>query len=287
MSTERTTVITGAGRGIGKSIAIAFASRGDHVILVSRTGDELDTVASEIGATGGTATAMKANVGSAEEVDRLFEDILSLAGKVDVLVNSAGIIGAIGLAWEVEPDEWWDAVTINLLGTYLCCRAAMKSMARRGSGSVINLSGGGATSPSERISGYGASKAAVVRLTETLAVESWPFGVRVNAISPGMVDTGMHDDVLAAGEHAGARLAAVQRMRSEKSGVQPEEAAELALWLASTESEPMSGKLISAQHDLWREWTGADVRAISESGWMSLRRIDKFTLDALGRTGAV
>ena len=286
MDSERCVVVTGAGRGIGRAIATAFAAVGDHVFLVSRSRDELDDLSREIALLGGKASVIQADVGSASDVEHLFDSVMSDSRSIDVLVNSAGVLGAVGLSWEVDPDEWWDSIRINLLGTFLCCRAAMKPMVEQGYGSVINLSGGGATSPADRISGYGTSKAAVVRLTETLAVESASFGVRVNAISPGMVDTGIHDVVLDAGEKAGERIDRVKRMRAEGTGVSPNEAAELSLWLASPQSEPMTGKLISAVHDSWRDWTDEEVQSISRSSWMTLRRMDKFTLDSMEQIGS-
>jgi NAD(P)-dependent dehydrogenase (short-subunit alcohol dehydrogenase family) len=158
-------------------------------------------------------------------------------------------------------------------------------MTKQGSGSVINLSGGGATSPMERFSGYGVSKAGVVRLTETLAVEASSYGVRVNAIAPGMVDTGIHDGVIAAGDEAGLQSGIVNSMRASSGGVSPDEAADLAVWLASSDSEPLTGKLISAVHDPWREWTATDVQELADGALLTLRRLDKFTLDSLDNSG--
>lgn len=284
MSSDRRVVITGAGRGIGRSIAAAFAASGDHVFLVSRSQNELEQLASEIESDGGKASVVQADVGSSTDVERLFDVVSSSVGSVDVLVNSAGVLGAVGFGWEVDSEAWWDSIKINLLGTYLCCSAAMKLMTAQGSGSVINLSGGGATSPMERFSGYGVSKAGVVRLTETLAMEASSYGVRVNAIAPGMVDTGMHDGVLDAGDKSGGQAAKVNLMRAESCGVSPTEAADLAFWLASQDSEPLTGKLISAVHDQWREWDESEVRKLAEDSMLTLRRLDKFTLDSLDQS---
>jgi 3-oxoacyl-[acyl-carrier protein] reductase len=284
MSSDRRVVITGAGRGIGRSIATAFAANGDHVFLVSRSQNELEHLASEIESAGGKAIVVQADVGLSSDVEHLFDVVSSRVGSVDVLVNSAGVLGAVGLGWEIDPEAWWEPIKINLFGTFLCCNAAMKLMTAQGSGSVINLSGGGATSPMERFSGYGVSKAGVVRLTETLAVEASLFGVRVNAISPGMVDTGIHDGVLDAGDKAGGQAEKVNLMRSESTGVSATETADLALWLASQDSEPLTGKLISAVHDQWREWGESDVRKLAEDSMLTLRRLDKFTLDSIDQS---
>jgi 3-oxoacyl-[acyl-carrier protein] reductase len=144
-------------------------------------------------------------------------------------------------------------------------------------GKIINLSGGGATAPRPNFSAYGAAKAGVVRLTETLADELMSFNIQVNAIAPGAVNTQMLDEVLAAGVEAGAELSAAER-RKHEGGTPPSLAAELAVFLASTYSDSLTGKLISAVHDDWRAWNEQTMAALSSSAWLTLRRIDPHTL---------
>jgi NAD(P)-dependent dehydrogenase (short-subunit alcohol dehydrogenase family) len=158
----------------------------------------------------------------------------------------------------------------------------LPDMVKRRQGKIINFSGGGAASPLPRLAAYGASKAAVVRLTETLAEEVKPFNVQVNAIAPGMVDTRLLDDVLAAKERGGDQFARVRRLREAGEGGVPREiAAGLALWLASDKSRGLTGKLIAAPHDGWRGWDERQIDALMASPWFTLRRLDHATLRPL------
>jgi NAD(P)-dependent dehydrogenase (short-subunit alcohol dehydrogenase family) len=155
-------------------------------------------------------------------------------------------------------------------------------MAAQRRGCIVNFSGGGATAPLARFSAYAASKAAVVRLSETLAEECREFNIRVNAIAPGAVDTSLQDAVLAAGERAGDLLERIARLRkSGEGGVPPELAAELTVFLASDASRGLTGKLIAAPHDGWQQWDGAKIDELNASAWLTLRRLDPFTIDPL------
>ncbi len=152
-------------------------------------------------------------------------------------------------------------------------------MIRAGRGKIINFSGGGATSPLCRFSAYGVSKAAVVRLTETLAEEVKEFNIQVNAIAPGAVDTKLQDLVLAAGERAGDLLQRIRRLRETGEGGTPREVpAELALFLASDDSRKLTGRLISAPNDKWESWTEERIEQVMSQPWFTLRRMDPFTL---------
>jgi len=275
-------VITGSGRGIGEAVALAFAREGAAVVLAARTASEIAQVAALARAAGGVATAVPTDVSSAPDVSRLMQSALDAYGRVDVLVNAAGILGPIGPLWEADPNAWTRAIEVNLYGTFLCCRAILPHMVKRRQGRIINLSGGGAASPLPRLAAYAASKAAVVRLTETLAEEVRPFNVQVNAVAPGMVDTRLQDDVLAAGERSGDHLARVRRLRETGEGGVPRELpAALVLWLASDKSRGLTGKLIAAPHDGWRGWDEQQIAAFAASPWFTLRRLDRATLRPL------
>jgi NAD(P)-dependent dehydrogenase (short-subunit alcohol dehydrogenase family) len=150
-------------------------------------------------------------------------------------------------------------------------------MIARRQGKIINFSGGGATGPRPNFSAYSASKAAVVRLTETLAEELRPFNVQVNAVAPGAINTGMLEEVLAAGEAAGVELAAAQS-RKTQGGTPIELAARLVVFLASGASGSLTGKLISAPHDNWQNWGTEDLARLDGSPWYTLRRMDEPTL---------
>ncbi len=275
-------VITGGGRGIGEAVALAFAGEGAAVVLASRTASELARVEAKVRAAGGTAVAIPTDVSSPADVSRLVQGAVDAHGRVDVLVNAAGIPGPVGPLWDADPEDWKRTVEVNLFGTFLCCRAVLPHMIARRRGKIVNFSGGGAASPLPRMAAYGASKAAVVRLTETLAEEVQPFNIAVNAIAAGMVDTHLQDSVLAAGTLAGDQFARVRRLRETgEGGVPPELPAALALWLASDDSHGLTGKLISAPYDGWRGWDERRIFALKGSPWFTLRRLDHATLRPL------
>jgi NAD(P)-dependent dehydrogenase (short-subunit alcohol dehydrogenase family) len=275
-------VITGSGRGIGEAVALAFAGNGAAVVLAARTASELTRVEARVRAAGGAAVAIPTDVSSPADVSRLVQRAVDAYGRVDVLVNAAGILGPVGPVWEADPEAWKRAVEVNLYGTFLCCRAVVPHMMQRGRGKIVNFSGGGAASPLPRMAAYGASKAAVVRLTETLAEELKPYGIAVNAIAAGLVDTRLLDPVLAAKERGGDQFARVRRLRDTgEGGVPAELPAALALWLASDASHGLTGKLISAPYDGWRDWDERRIDALKGSPWFTLRRIDHATLRPL------
>lgn len=196
--------------------------------------------------------AAECDVSSEDEVYQLFRRIESELGPVGVLVNNAGVYGPKGESENVPLCEWKRAIEINLFGTFLPCRAAIPQMKLSGRGKIINLSGGGATNPLPRFSAYAASKAAVVRLSETLAEELRGFAIDVNAVAPGALNTRLLDEVLAAGPMAvGASFYEKALQQRGSGGVPLEKGARLCVYLASSESDGITGKLISAQWDPW------------------------------------
>ena len=274
--------MTGGGRGIGEAVAVTLARERAAVILAARTRPELERVANRIRGLGGRAEIAVADVSCPEDVADMMRTIVATCGRVDILVNAAGVYGPIGPLWEIDADQWLRAFQINLGGTFLCCHAVLPGMIARREGKIINFSGGGATSPLPRFTAYGASKTAVVRLTETLAEEVREFNIQVNAIAPGAVNTGLQDDVLAAGERAGELLARIQKLRDPgEGGAPPELAAELTLFLASARSDGLTGKLIAAPHDGWQSWDARRLAALMAAPWLTLRRMDSFTLRPL------
>jgi NAD(P)-dependent dehydrogenase (short-subunit alcohol dehydrogenase family) len=279
---DRVAVIVGAGRGIGEAIALRFAAEGAKLVLAARTAPELQAVTELVKAAGGTANFVVADVTAPPEVASLVERSIELFGHIDILVNAAGIYGPIGRVWEIDAREWANAFSVNLFGAFLLCQAVLPHMIRAGRGKIINFSGGGATSPLCRFSAYGVSKAAVVRLTETLAEEVKEFNIQVNAIAPGAVDTKLQDSVLAAGGRAGDLLQRIRRLRETGEGGTPREVpAELAVFLASEASRNLTGRLISAPNDKWESWTDERIEQVMSLPWFTLRRMDPFTLRPL------
>ena len=277
--TDSVALVTGAGRGIGEAVALALAREGATLAIASRTQSELDAVAERIRGLGGKVQVILADVSRHSDVTRLVETVLGSYNKIDILVNAAGIYGPIGRVWEVDVEEWTRAIQINLLGTFMCCHAVLPSMIENRSGKIVNLSGGGATSPLPRFTAYGISKTAVVRFTETLAEELKEYNIQVNAIAPGAVDTRLQDQVLAAGDRAGDMLARIRRMRETGEGGVPRElTAELVLFLVSEQAGALTGKLIAAPHDGWQSWNADRIEELMADPWLTLRRMDPFTL---------
>lgn len=273
---SETVVVTGAGRGIGEAVARAFARAGAHLVLFARTGAEVERVAHEAEKHGVQALALTGDVSRCADVERLAAVAVKKFGRIGVLINAAGVYGPIGPLVENDMEEWVRAIEINLLGTVFCLRAVLPHMVRQRKGVVVNFSGGGAVTPFPRFSAYGASKAAVVRLTETVAEEVKPFGVRVNTIAPGAVNTRLLEQVLAAGERSGAEFYAKSLAQKSSGGTPPERAAELAVFLASPVAEGVTGRLISA---VWDDWKSLPAQPLNGSALFTLRRIDgrKFT----------
>jgi NAD(P)-dependent dehydrogenase (short-subunit alcohol dehydrogenase family) len=265
--------ITGAGRGIGESIAKAFSRAGARVVLLARTASEVGRVASEVETDGGIALALSGDVSVLSDVENSVAAALERFGQIDFLVNCAGILGPIGRLVDNNPEAWVKTIQVNLMGTMLCLRAVLPHMIARRRGVVVNLSGGGSVTPMPRFSAYSASKAAVVRLTETIAEEVKEYGIRVNAISPGAVNTRMLDQTIAAGEAAGGDYHSKVVQIKAEGGTPPTLAADLAVFLASQEAAGITGRLISAVWDDWQSLPGR-TGEISNSSMFTLRRID-------------
>jgi NAD(P)-dependent dehydrogenase (short-subunit alcohol dehydrogenase family) len=279
---NKVALIVGAGRGIGEAIALHFAAEGARLVVAARSNAELEAVAQKVRTGGGIAHVVAVDVAVPGEVTHLIQKSIAAFGQIDILVNAAGTYGPIGRVWEIDAQEWVNAFSVNLFGTFLLCQAVLPHMIRAGRGKIINFSGGGATSPLCRFTAYGVSKAAVVRLTETLAEEVKEFNIQVNAIAPGAVDTKLQDSVMAAGEKAGDLLQRIHRLRETGEGGTPREVpAALAVFLASDDSRNLTGRLISAPNDKWESWTDERIAQVMSQPWFTLRRMDPFTLRPL------
>jgi NAD(P)-dependent dehydrogenase (short-subunit alcohol dehydrogenase family) len=270
------TVVTGASQGLGRAIAEEFIREGAHVAICARDSNLLETVRSrleELATSGQHVLAYAGDVSSRDQMEELFHRVEQEIGLADVLVNNAGIYGPKGPSESVDLDEWSRALEINLLGTFIPTRFAVAQMKKKGAGKIINLSGGGATNPLPRLSAYAASKAAVVRLTETLAEELREFSIAVNAIAPGALNTRLLDEVLRAGpEIVGAGFYEKALKQRETGGAPLDKGATLCVYLASSASDGITGKLISALWDPWEKL--GDFRAeLANSDIYTLRRI--------------
>jgi NAD(P)-dependent dehydrogenase (short-subunit alcohol dehydrogenase family) len=192
MLQDQVIVVTGASQGIGRSIAIACAREGARVVVAARSEERLIGVVEEIAAQGGQALAVPTDVTDEAQVARLVKDTLSHFGTVTGLVNSAGVAPLSPIA-ETSLQVWQHTLDVNVTGTFLCCRAVWTPMAERGAGSILNISSGAGKRAHAEWVAYCASKWAVMGLTESLALEGFPLGIRVNALCPGPTDTPMRE----------------------------------------------------------------------------------------------
>jgi len=191
---EQVAVVTGAGRGIGKAVALAFAREGAAVVLASRTGSELDAVAVQARGSGGRALAVATDVTQEASVARLVDRTLAEFGRLDILVTAAGA-AAFGPVADSKLEEWEWMMGVNLKGVYLTCRAVLAPMIRQRRGTIINVVSVAAARPIAGCAAYAASKNGVLGFTRVLAEEVRSHGVRVGAICPGAVNTPLWDSI--------------------------------------------------------------------------------------------
>lgn len=271
---KKAAVITGGSQGLGKRIAERYLEEGACVAVCARNEKELRQAERELSAFAGAAgrvIAVRADVAIEEEAANVVKACAETFGSIDILVNNAGIHGAKGEIDQVDLTEWKSAIEVNLYGTIHMIRAAVPYMKKQGGGKIINLAGGGATGPRPYFSAYAASKAAIVRLTENFAKELAPYGIELNAVSPGAMNTRLLDDILSAGEMIGAEYEKA-RQQKERGGEPTDTGAGLCVYLASAESDGISGRLISAVWDNWQEFE-EHKKELADSDIYTLRRI--------------
>ena len=230
-------IITGASRGIGKSIAEVYADSGAKVVLASRKQDVLDQVAEEIRANGGEALAIAAHNGDKDGLYALVDKTLETYGKLDIMVNNAATNPYWGSLLEADDSYWRKTIDVNLMGCVWLSQAAVKSMRKSGGGKIVNVASIAGMSAARNQGIYGITKAAVISLTKTLAVELGSDNIQVNAIAPGLIRTRFaralwdNEDILS---HL------LTRTPAGRIG-QPQDIAGIALYLASSASDYSSG----------------------------------------------
>jgi NAD(P)-dependent dehydrogenase (short-subunit alcohol dehydrogenase family) len=269
-------VITGASQGLGKAIAKTCVAEGAHVLICARDKERLDSVRNDLAQLARKkqkVAAFAADVSQVDAANEIMDYAADQLPGLSGLVNNAGVYGPMGLLEEINITDWVRALQINLMGTVLPCRAALPIFRKQGYGKIVNLSGGGATAPMPRFSAYAASKAAVVRFTETLAEETREAHIDVNAIAPGALNTRLLDEVLAAEPLVvGQAFYDRARAQKEKGGVPLEKGAALTAYLLSSESDGITGRLISA---IWDPWESLHQRRdeLNRTDVYTLRRI--------------
>jgi NAD(P)-dependent dehydrogenase (short-subunit alcohol dehydrogenase family) len=274
----RRILVTGGSMGIGRAVAQAVAEAGGAVVVAARCDAAVKEAASALPGAGHRGVVLDVAIEAA------WGSVLSeLGAPLHGVVAAAGVLGPIGSVNTVAPAEFLAAVHVNLFGTWLAVHTCLPLLRAAGGGSIVTFSGGGATAPLPRFDAYAASKAGVVRLTENLAPVLAESSVRINAVAPGFVATRMQDAVLAAGpERAGAAYHAKASRQVAEGGTPPEAAAALTAFLLSDDASGITGKLISAQWDNWRD---PDVRGrLTDPGdFATLRRVDEVMVKSFSR----
>lgn len=240
-------VITGGGRGIGRAIALAYAREGADLVLASRSKEALEETRAMVEALGRKAVAVPTDIRQEESVRNLVEQTISAFGRIDILVNNSGIGGPSATLWEISPTDWEETFAVNVTGTYLCCRAFLPTMIERRSGCIVILSSMTGKRPLYGRTPYAASKMALIGLTRTLAWEVGPYGIRVNAISPGPVEGERIEWVIR--KQAEARDISVEEARRQFTSSSPlgrlipaSNVADAAVFLASDKAVSITGE---------------------------------------------
>jgi 3-oxoacyl-[acyl-carrier protein] reductase len=253
-------LVTGAGRGIGKRLAMGFTQAGARVGLVARSQAELDLAKLEIEQAGGTAMALRADVRHPDQLASALDRMRNKFGGLDVLIAAAGVPGPIGPFLTTKVKAWNEAIETNLIGVVNSCRAVLPGMVEKRRGKIIALAGSGASGARPNFTAYAASKAAVVRFIECLAEEVRDHNVQVNALAPGGAYTYMTDEILHAGEErAGRREVEEAEQIRITGGIAPDKQIQLALFLASERSNHISGKLIYVTDD-WKRFEQENMK---------------------------
>ena len=267
-------LITGASKGLGEFLTQRFWNAGFNLCLVARSEAGLEKVTSALPERFGQGIiCLVCDLGVPSQVLELTAKVKATLPRLDVLINNAAIQGPMGPLWENDFLMWQQTIQVNLLAPVALSRDFIPWMKETGGGSIINLSGGGATGPRANFSAYATAKAGLVRFSETLAEEVKPLGIRVNCIAPGAMKTAMLGEVLEKGAGvAGEREFAIANKVFAEGGASMDRVADLALFLASSASDGITAKLISAVWDNWEQWP-EHLEELNSSDAYTLRRI--------------
>jgi len=270
--------ISGGTRGLGLAIAKSFLTAGADIAFCGRNSLEVAEVERELKSSHSSIGqrqifGLTADIGDIAQVKTLKTDVKKLLGDVEILVCNAGVLGPMNQFLTNDLDEWISAVSVNIFGSIFLVHEFLPQMLAKRKGKIIQLSGGGAASPLPGLSSYSASKAGVIRFIETLAEEYKDAGVDINAVAPGMLKTRMLNEMLEAGpDSVGLKLYNKSIAKAAEDIDSTEKACELINFLASGQSDGITGKLISAEWDNWSEWP-QHVDELRASDLYTLRRI--------------
>jgi NAD(P)-dependent dehydrogenase (short-subunit alcohol dehydrogenase family) len=240
-------LVTGGGGGLGRAFALALASAGARVAVTARTAVLLRETVEMVERGGGRALAIPGDVAAPDDVTRVVTTTESQLGPIDILVNSAGVVGPVGCDWDIKPEEWWRAFEVTVLGSFRCARAVLAGMITRKRGRIVNLSSGAAFNRFPQMGAYCATKAAVTQWTKVLAEDTRGHGIAVFAYHPGVVRTpmiarltGSHDVPKEVRDKISALMSPGRETPIERS-------AQMLLFLVSGRADALSGRFIRAQ----------------------------------------
>jgi NAD(P)-dependent dehydrogenase (short-subunit alcohol dehydrogenase family) len=242
----QTAMITGGGRGLGRAFALGLAATGMSVAVVSRTDEQLAETVRLVETSGGRASAFRADVSNPRDVAETVGAVERLFGKIDVLINNAGVGGPVGPTWQVDTEDWWSCLEVNVRGTFLCCHAVLPGMVARGHGRIINVASYAGTIAVPYMSAYSASKTAVIRFTEVLAAEVREHGIPVFAIDPGTVGTAMTKELITSEEGRRWLPWCEELFRNQREDT-VEPATALVVFLSTGSGDQLSGRVLSTR----------------------------------------
>jgi NAD(P)-dependent dehydrogenase (short-subunit alcohol dehydrogenase family) len=241
---DKVAIITGAASGIGRATALAFGREGARLVLADFNEDGLNETLEMVQQEGAEVMAQKTNVAMETEVEALVALALETYGQVDILCNNAGITGELSTLDTENPDNWRDVIGVNLMGVVHGTKHVAKHMQERGSGAIVNTASVAGIRAGAGTNAYSASKAAIVNFTQTAACDMGEFGVRVNAVCPGLIETGMTKPVFDYARESGKGDRLGYRCELRRYG-HPEEIANAILFLASDEASFITGQALA------------------------------------------
>lgn len=269
-------IITGANQGLGYEIARKFIISGADIMICARNKKKLEAARDQllkIASNNQKIISQVADVSKEEDVELVASNSIDQLGGCHILVNNAGVYGPKNTIETIDWKEWIKTVEINLYGSILMCRSVIKHFKQQKYGKIIQLSGGGATNPLPNLSAYAVSKVAIVRFCETIAEELRGTGIDINAIAPGALNTRLLDEIIEAGPQKVGQAFYEKSLKQKKNGGVPlEKGADLAVFLASSKSDGITAKLISAVWDKWKDWPSY-LKDLNRTDVYTLRRI--------------
>lgn len=273
MLKNKNILITGGSLGLGFASAKACLQQGAKVLICARNEKTVQKSVERLKKEGFSHIEGKAcDVTKQEDIEKTLGSLESTFGFLHGVIHAAGIYGAIGPITEVNPEEWFEGIKTNLFGSFLVAKLCCQRFQKQGGGRIVLFSGGGAATPFPNYTSYACGKAAVVRLTETIAEEMAPHKIEINCLAPGFVVTRLHQQTLKAQEKAGQKFLEKTKQEIEKGGVPAELGASAAAFLVSDSAQGISGKFISAPYDSWKEFS-KHLKELQNTDLFTLRRI--------------